>query len=59
MAAEESRRYGELRGRADPLGVVVGQLHRGDDAHVVGDEMGALDVEYVDEGEQVAQASLA
>jgi hypothetical protein len=30
--------------RSKPLGVVVGQRHRGDDAHVVGDEVGALEV---------------
>ena len=39
--------------------MVVGQLHRGDDAHVVGDEVGALDVEDVEEGEQVAEPGLA
>ena len=55
----EARRHGELHCRSNPLGVVVGQLHRGDGAHVVGDEVGALDVEGVEEGEQVAEPGLA
>ena len=56
---EEAWRHGELHCRSNPLGVVVGQLHRGEDAHVVGDEVGALDVEDVEEGEQVAEPGLA
>ena len=55
----EARRHGELHCRPNPLGMVVCQLHRGDDAHVVGDEVGALDVEDVEEGEQVAEPGLA
>src|SRR5690606_25084890 len=35
---EEPGRHGELHGGAHTLGVVVGELHRGDDAHVVGHE---------------------
>ena len=56
---EEARRHGELHCRPNPRGVVVGQLHRGDGAHVVGDEVGAVDVEDVQEGEQVAEPGLA
>lgn len=54
----EGRRHGQLHCRANPLGVVVGQLEGGEDAHVVGDEVGAIDLEDVEEGEQVAESGL-
>ena len=55
----EARRHGEFHCRAHPLGVLVGQLHRSDSAHVVGDEVSALDVEDVEEGEQIVEPGLA
>lgn len=43
---------------AYPLGVVVGQLERGEDGHVVGDDVGALDAQDIEEGERVMEQGL-
>lgn len=56
---DEPGRHRELNRPAHAFGVAVGELHRGDRAHVVTDEVRTFDAERLEESEQVTQSRLA